>query len=168
MLPYLGKKGGIFSDVIKLRILNEIILNYGWILNSMSSILKIEKVEGNLRQTEEDTQAEEGKAMVKTMAETGVMWPKAKKAKEFQQPQKLEEGRERYSPRAFRESTALPRPWFQTSDFRELWESKFLVFQLPSLVLCYSSHGNLIYSHFFLFGHSKHESKLVCVFVGRG
>lgn len=95
----------------------------------MSSILKIEKVEGNLRQTEEDTQAEEGKAVVKTMAETGVMWPKAKKAKEFQQPQKLEEGRERYSPRAFRESTALPRPWFQTSDFYEPWESKFLVFQ---------------------------------------
>ena len=67
---------------------------------------------------------------VKTEARTGVILPQAK---ECQSHQKLEEGRNRFSSKAFRGSVALPTPWFWTSGFQNCKKIKFCGFKPRNL-----------------------------------
>lgn len=69
--------------------------------------------------------------------------------KECYSCQKLKEAKYRLFPRAFRASTVLSAPWFQTSWLypwlrpSDLWQNKFLVFL--NHPVCYSSHRKWIH-----------------------
>ena len=67
---------------------------------------------------EEETQEEQTqKKNVTKEVDTGVMLPQAKKCLGLPE---AERGKEGSSPRSFRESTALPKPSFQTAQPLEL------------------------------------------------
>lgn len=60
-------------------------------------------------------------------------------------PQKLQQVREAFSPRASKGSVALPNPWFHTPGLLSMREHLSVVSNHPVCVICYSSHRKWVH-----------------------
>ena len=68
-------------------------------------------------------------------------------SQECQEPPEAGIGKGGFSCKSFRESMALPIPWFHTSHLQNSERIHFCCFRPPVWIICYGSLSKLIYTH---------------------